>query len=397
MNDKIEKLFSLSGPFAKLLPGYNFRESQLNMALSVWNSLENSNRIFIEAPTGVGKSLAYLVPAVLYSILSEEKIIISTETKTLQYQLIEKDIPLVKKALLEIDIDFKAEAAFGVNNYLCRRRFENPRTGEINFLEITDQIRNQSDNFKWGTNDEISSLIKSKDLKKYWQEINRESEYCLKSKCRYFKICHFYKMKRAIAKSDIIIVNNYLFFTNIISNYTVLPEFSAVIFDEAHNLEKIATEFFSFGFSTEQVEYVLNSIFSSRQGKGILKDISLNRETKKNIESVHNKAALSINALLEVLSGFYQKNSQGSKNDFPEKLIIRNSLNRGEIKELKENAVEKLTDYITLLESTKVFAKDSEEEMLFNGAIDRLSELKKNITDFIEMNGDNFVYWVTKK
>ncbi|MCK4778126.1 MAG: ATP-dependent DNA helicase, partial [Actinomycetia bacterium] len=133
------------------------------------------------------------------------------------------------------------------------------------------------------------------------------------------------------------------------------------------------------------------------KGKGILKDISLNRETKKNIESAHNKAALSINALLEVLSEFYQKRVSGSKGDFPEKLIIKNSQNKGEIKKLKEKAVEKLADYITLIENTKVFAKDSEDEMIFNAVKERLSELKNNITDFIEMKSDNFVYWMTKR
>jgi ATP-dependent DNA helicase DinG len=247
--------FARRGLLASTHPNYEFRQGQCDMAQAVAAALEDRRHLIVEAGTGTGKTLAYLVP----SILAGKRVIISTGTKTLQEQLFFKDIPFLEQAFGQ---SISACYMKGRGNYLCRQKvYDADREPVLTGMEEHREfhiIREWEKTTETGDKSELRELPESSAA---WRKLDARSDYCTGQKCKQFERCFITEMQRKARASDIVIVNHHLFFADLAMRDqafgSILPEYSAVIFDEAHEIEDIAGQYFGMSVSNLQVQEVV--------------------------------------------------------------------------------------------------------------------------------------------
>ena len=283
LQDSVREIFSDQGAVSRVLDGYEPREGQRLMSEAVASAIENGGTLVAEAGTGTGKTLAYLVPAVL----SGRRVLISTGTKNLQEQIFFKDLPLVKKAL---GISFTATLMKGRSNYLCLHRWETYRESESFgpfgafgtfeeerpersersvFLPIIDAWLKQT---ATGDRAELRDLPEDVPI---WREIAAEAETCLGTECPHYDGCFVTTMRRRAAESDVVIVNHHLLCADASVRRSaygeVIPTCSTLVVDEAHQLEDIATQYFGCSVSNFRVENLVRDgerlMSAPRQGR----------------------------------------------------------------------------------------------------------------------------------
>ncbi len=252
----MEEIFGKNGIIAKHHKEYEHRAGQIQMAEAVLRAFEQKKHLIVEAGTGTGKTLAYLVPAIAAAIGKKKRIIISTGTKNLQEQLMEKDIPFLQKILPK---KFSAAYMKGRSNYACLDRIakaENqPILEGLDEMDYFEEIRHWARESETGDRAELVTLPENLS---FWSRINAKGETCLGQKCPDFEPCFITRMRAKANDADIVIVNHHLFFAdlNIRGNEygRVLPDYAAVIFDEAHLIEDIAADYFGFQVSSFQID-----------------------------------------------------------------------------------------------------------------------------------------------
>ena len=252
----IDKIFGENGLIAQYHEGYEYREGQLEMARKVTAAFENKKHLIVEAGTGTGKTLAYLVPAIAASIGRKKRIVVSTGTKNLQEQLMRKDIPFLQKALSK---KFVAEYMKGRSNYGCLYKIakaeHQPLLDGMQDVRYFDEIARWSQETRTGDRGELVNLPENLS---FWSRINAKADTCLGQKCPDFEPCFITRMRARAESADIIIVNHHLFFAdlNVRGNQfgKVIPDYSAVIFDEAHLIEDIAADYFGTQVSNFQID-----------------------------------------------------------------------------------------------------------------------------------------------
>ncbi|MBA3785768.1 MAG: DEAD/DEAH box helicase, partial [Acidobacteria bacterium] len=252
----MEEIFGKNGLIAKHHKDYEYRFGQIKMAEAVLRAFEEKKHLIVEAGTGTGKTLAYLVPAIAAALGQKKRIIISTGTKNLQAQLMEKDIPFLQRIMPK---KFTAAYMKGRSNYACLYRIgkaENqPILEGLDEMDYFDEIRHWARESPIGDRAELTTLPENLS---FWSRINAKSETCLGQKCPDFEPCFITRMRARAEEADIVIVNHHLFFAdlNLRGNEygRVLPDYSAVIFDEAHLIEDIAADYFGFQVSTFQID-----------------------------------------------------------------------------------------------------------------------------------------------
>ena len=249
--DSVDDILGQEGSLVRSLEGFEFRPSQIQMAHLIEDALISEVPAIIEAGTGTGKTLGYLVPVVL----SDRKTVISTGTKNLQEQIFLKDIPLLAKATgLKID----SMLMKGRQNYLCLHRYHQYFAGQ-SFLEtaketIRKDLENWLENTEFADRAELPWLA---DDDPFWDNISSSSDQCLGSSCIHMENCFLNALRRRAAQSRIIIVNHHLFFADLKIKKggfgEIIPRFQVAIFDEAHNIEEIATNYLGESLSTNQL------------------------------------------------------------------------------------------------------------------------------------------------
>lgn len=274
--DEIAALLGPNGPLAQHLGNYEERPEQLRMAFATGEAFNNDGIATIEAGTGTGKSLAYLIPAILWSLRNEEPIAISTNTINLQEQLLRHDLPLLKKAIGE---EFVAVLVKGRNNYLCLRRLDNayrePDLFNNEHASELETLRTWSTTTNGGSKEELN-IVPAGNV---WAEVCCEMDQCPRTRCPHYKRCFFHKARRRAAHADLLIVNHSLLLADLAlrlqtDNYSaaaVLPPYSRIVIDEAHHLEDAATRNFSIRISVFSFSRILNRMVHPRkQERGLL-------------------------------------------------------------------------------------------------------------------------------
>lgn len=247
----MEQVLSAEGPFAKLIKGFQARPQQQAMLQTILSTMQQQSTAIIEAGTGVGKTFAYLVPA----LLNPERVIVSTGSKTLQDQLYHKDLPLVRKALHSSS---KIALLKGRANYLCLYRMEltltEGRLPDRNSVVWLRRIRDWAALTRTGDIAELSSVPHDADI---WQRVTSTVDNCLGMQCKHYQDCHVVKARRNAQEADLLVVNHHLFFADLALKEEgfgeLLPSANMVILDEAHQLPEIASGFFSDTFSSRQL------------------------------------------------------------------------------------------------------------------------------------------------
>lgn len=290
--DSLTELFEENGALSKQLENYEFRPQQVQMIQAISKSISQDKIAIVEAGTGTGKTLAYLLPAITYAVNNRERVVVSTNTINLQEQLIHKDLPLLRSILKE---KFKAVLVKGRANYACKRKLAEAEqewdlfseAGERQELKaILDWSKTSQDGSKSDLNIEPRAEI--------WEKIQSESDTSLKTKCRFYNSCFFYTARRAAAAADILVANHHLLFSDLAlraaagaSENAVLPTYDRIIFDEAHNIEDVATNYFGVSITYLGVLRILNKIYRSKDGeeKGLL--IYLSNRLNKYSRSIY--------------------------------------------------------------------------------------------------------------
>ncbi len=248
----IEGVFGPGGVLEKRHPGYEFRPSQLAMAKLAEEAFEKRQHTVIEAGTGTGKTLAYLIPA----IRSGRRVVVSTATKSLQEQLFQKDVPFLQKHFAP---NLKAAMMKGRANFLCRQKVHQmdgqPVLKGIDEIDWFSQIRDWSKLTETGDRSELTFLPDDAEL---WNRIDARSDLCTGQKCTEFQRCFITAMHQRAQEADLIIVNHHLFFADLAIRQedfgSILPEYSAVVFDEAHEIEDVASDYFGRQLSSYRFE-----------------------------------------------------------------------------------------------------------------------------------------------
>ncbi|MEZ6095953.1 MAG: helicase C-terminal domain-containing protein [Pirellulaceae bacterium] len=279
--------FQILGPqqaISKRLPQYEHRPEQLQMADAVAQAIAEKRHLVAEAGTGVGKSFAYLVPAILSLAnattapesqkQSKRRIVISTHTIALQEQLMSKDLPLLNAV---IPLEFSAVLAKGRGNYLSKRRLTNALKKSRSLFNEEVELDQLQVLRKWAadSNDGSRSSLEQKILPSVWDEVHSDSSNCLGKSCPTHDECFYFRARKRLHNADIIVVNHALFFSDLALrqlNVNLLPEYDVVVFDEAHTMEAVASDHLGISVSQFQVQYVLNRLYNESTQKGLLVD-----------------------------------------------------------------------------------------------------------------------------
>ena len=268
--EELTGMLEEGGLFSQRFPGYEYRPQQREMLQAIARAFNKGEHLLVEAGTGVGKSLAYLLPSVYFSVQNGERVIISTNTINLQDQLYRKDIPDLRRTL---PLEFRAAVLKGRSNYLCMRKLSlMRRRSELSL----DEARLLAKILVWLestiSGDVAELFIPSPAERAAWNEVASDPESCLAERCPYFreKRCFFYAARQAAERAHIVLINHALLLSDIAMENKVLPEYRYLIVDEAHHLEDVATEQLGFSVDRGQLERLLIWLGQDEKGGDLL-------------------------------------------------------------------------------------------------------------------------------
>ncbi len=379
---RVEKIFSPDGLLAKA-KNFEYRPEQQQMAVAVARALEEERHLVVEAGTGVGKSLAYLVPAVLFAKERGKKAVVSTYTINLQEQLVFKDIPILQKVL---PVEFEAVLWKGRQNFLCPKRLERAMQNAAELFTGPEQeelkrIHEWSQTTRDGT---LSDFSVEPDAA-VWAQVCSEQHICTTKTCGADTRCFYQQARKRLISADVVVMNHTLFFMNLGSvaeidedqpGYIFANDF--VIFDEAHTLEGVASKHIGIGVSQYGLRYVLQRLYNARTKKGMFTVL-------RNAEGVRETAALAEDA-----------------DKFFAKVEERSNFKKGrEYRVRQPDLVEDtLTGKLAKLQALVVTVlKTVEDEVLKAELQDmgrRIREARLGIAEFLNQAAEAHVYWVEK-
>jgi ATP-dependent DNA helicase DinG len=260
------------GAIARRLPRYEARTEQIQMATAVGEAIEGKHHLMVEAGTGVGKSFAYLVPAILAAVEQKKKVVVSTHTISLQEQLLEKDLPFLRAVMPQ---EFSAVLVKGRSNYVSLRRLEAASARATATFGRQEELDQLAELRLWGgrTTDGSRSDLDITPLPAVWDAVASENGNCLGRKCKCYKDCFYFKARRRMWSANILVVNHALFMTDLAlraADAGFLPKYDVAIFDEAHTLEAVAGDHLGLRVTSGQFDYMLNKLFNDRSQKGLL-------------------------------------------------------------------------------------------------------------------------------
>ncbi|HRZ81317.1 MAG TPA: helicase C-terminal domain-containing protein [Candidatus Hydrogenedentes bacterium] len=270
---ELQAFFRPDGPMARHLAGFELRPQQSAMMEAIAEAFNGDGFSVIEAPTGVGKTFAYLLPAILWTLRNKERVVISTRTINLQEQIIHKDIPLIRRAL---GLEFAACLVKGRNNYVCLRKLGNALAEMTLFEEESAKVQLEAV-AEWARTTEEGSLsdlsfVPSRDL---WEKIRSEADTCAMGRCPNQQKCFVGKARRAMAGADVLVVNHHMLFSDLavkkeaddFTSMAVLPAFHRLILDEAHSVEDSATEYLGVSATRMGARTQLNRLHRTEGGR----------------------------------------------------------------------------------------------------------------------------------
>src|ERR1700754_385540 len=261
----LHDFFAPGGILSRSSLAFEHRKGQFEMARAIESAFKEKRHLIVEAGTGTGKTLAYLLPALRLARERQQRIIISTGTKNLQEQLYFKDVPFLESLLGPLKVCYMK----GRGNYLCRHKLyalrDNPLLHGLEEIDQFHHISAWEKTTETGDRAEIDALPETSAL---WQKLDARTEVCLGQTCPDWERCFITAMRRKALESDIVIVNHHLFFADLgikqqaanAPDAGILPEAAVVVFDEAHELEEVASNYFGIGLSTQRVDELTRDV-----------------------------------------------------------------------------------------------------------------------------------------
>jgi len=408
---QVEEIFSPTGILSRA-NNFEFRPQQQEMAVAVARALQNREHLAVEAGTGVGKSLAYLIPAILFAVAQKRKAVVSTHTINLQEQLTEKDLPMLANVLgaLPEPVKFSYAMLKGRANYLCTRRLQKAMQQSGNLFTSSEAEELQRI-YEWSkeTKDGSLSDFSIEPDPKVWAQVCSERGLCSPKTCghqsdfaRDHDVCFFQRVRNRILSADVVILNHTLFFTLLGGvdeemEGGILFKNDFVIFDEAHTMESVASRHIGLSVSSGQVRYSLNRLWNPRTEKGLLATLRQGKAVKlvAEILSESDKFFENVESACEEIQAAAKPKFSGGESG---------SQRRREWKELRIRRAELVQDNVTLpiqrlREAVSELVKASDDKDIGQELIEcnrRLGELKVEVAEFLSQPADDHVYWVER-
>lgn len=383
----VADILGAGGAIARRLRDYEPRPEQLEMALAVESALQNRHHLVAEAGTGVGKSFAYLIPAILAAQAErgpdnkKRRIIVSTHTISLQEQLIAHDIPFLQSVL---PVEFSAVLVKGRGNYISLRRLEKAvqRSNQKSLFEPEGQqqlakIRQWAHKTTDGSRSDLSFQPKA-DV---WDEVLSDHGDCLRKKCPSHAECFYYAARRRVWNADLLIVNHALFFSDLSlrrDDASILPEYDTVIFDEAHTIESVAADHLGLSVTEGQVDYLLNKLYNEQANRGLLITHNL-KDAQQQVSRIRSAAIEYFLETGEWADRFCKKNGRLMR-----PIDVNNRLTPA------------LSQLAVMLGDAAASADSEANQVELKSAGDRTKILADNIQSWTRQSIENSVYWVER-
>jgi ATP-dependent DNA helicase DinG len=367
----LHEFFAPGGILARSPLPYEYRPGQLEMAKAVERALTERRHLIVEAGTGTGKTLAYLLPA----LRTGQRVIVSTGTKALQDQLFFRDVPFLESLLGELRVCYMKGRA----NYLCRHKLvalrDQPILSGLEEIDQYQQIAAWERETETGDRSELAGLPESSAL---WHKLDARTDACLGTTCPDYKRCFITEMRRRALESDIIIVNHHLFFADLAVKQEasgapdagILPEAAAVIFDEAHELEEVASSYFGLSVSNIRFEEL------ARDTDVLLRGKSGTERMPAATQQLRERARLFFSTLPMTADG---------RQPFTD---------REEFLESSGDLYMSVRATLKLIEAELERLKDIDEAP---GLRKRVARLRSELEFLLESNASNMVYWLERR
>ncbi|MCX6928850.1 MAG: ATP-dependent DNA helicase [Verrucomicrobia bacterium] len=404
---QVSEIFSPKGILSRS-KNFEFRPQQQEMAIAVARALEDGEHLAVEAGTGVGKSLAYLVPAILYAVANKKKAVISTHTINLQEQLTQKDLPMLEQIL---PVKFTFTMLKGRGNYVCTRRLHKAvqQAGNLFTSSEAEELQRIHEWSKTTTDGSLSDFDVEPDPK-VWAQVCSERGLCAPKLCGHpsdfgqqHGICFFQHARNRILSSDVLVLNHTLFFTLLggveeEAQGGILFRNDFVIFDEAHQMEHVASRHIGLSVSSGQVRYALHRLWNPRTEKGLLATLRKGGAVKLVAELLKEADQFFANAEVacEDLQKAARKNSYGAgevaasrRREWTEVRIRRPELVQDNVSLPVQRLREAVSELIKLSEDKEI----GQELMECNR---RLGELREELGIFLNQSSAEYVYWVER-
>jgi Rad3-related DNA helicase/REP element-mobilizing transposase RayT len=376
----LDDILSPGGAIARRMgEKYEFRPQQMEMAAAVERALAEPSHLVVEAGTGVGKSFAYLLPAIDFSVRNGKRVVISTHTISLQEQLIAKDIPLLASVYPD---EFAAVLVKGRSNYLCLRRLDQAtRRSRSLFADEQSQSLEQIERWSGRTTDGSLADLSVLPAPQVWDKVCAEHGNCLGKRCAHYERCFWQAAKRRMQAGRILIVNHALFFSDLalrIAGVNYLPKYDAVILDEAHTVEDVAGEHFGLAFSEGGLRYQLRALHDPKRNKGLL--------------SVHGRYASDAVGDVEELYGrcddFFARCVQWQQGRG------RSNGRIGQAHWIENDLSPKLRDLSLHLKAMLTHVESEDERSEFSAIAGRIGALSETLEALVSQSMPDAVYWM---
>ncbi len=398
---QVGEIFSSTGVFSKA-KNFEYRAEQQQMAVAVAKALESREHLLVEAGTGVGKSFAYLVPAILFAVSRKKKAIICTHTINLQEQLVEKDLPLLKHVL---PVEFSYTMLKGRQNYLCTRRLQKAMAQADGLFTSPEQAELQRI-YEWSkeTKDGSLSDFEVEPDAKVWSHVCSERGLCTPKICgnqsefaKSSGLCFFQRARSRILSADVLVLNHTLFFT-LLGGVEEEPEDGIlfkndfVIFDEAHTVEQVAARHIGVSVSSGQIRYSLQRLWNPRTEKGLLATLRRGEQVRLVADVLKQSDDFFMQvegACEELASSQPRKPGAGPARAWTELRIRRPDL----VQDNMTLAIQRLREGVSELVK---LSDDKETAQELTECNRRLMELREAIATFLSQTSEGYVYWVER-
>ena len=386
-NITLRDIFSPGGLISQQLEEYEFRQEQLQMAHEVARAFTASEHLIVEAGTGVGKSFAYLIPAISLALKAEQKVVISTNTISLQEQLVTKDIPFLQRVLPR---DFNVVLAKGRRNYLSRRRLKNLMNYERGLFDTREEVEEIAEIAAWvdRTVDGSRADLPWQPQPQVWDKVVSDRDNCLGRNCETYDVCFYFKARREMYNADLLIVNHHLLFSDLAirkdseAAMGVLPDYDYLIIDEAHHLEATATNHASIDFSNTRVKWLLDSLYTERSKEGLAKQFN-SPHLQTQVETAREQANTLFRTIIEAVQG--DIDSEERNNTLTSRIhksnFVSNILD------------EPLANIVKTLKRLRDDAMTDDDEQEITAHEHYCQRLRAELDMIIQQGDPNYVYW----
>jgi len=375
---KTADMLAEGGLVAARMPGFEVRPQQIEMASATEEAFLTSRHLLVEAGTGVGKSFAYLLPAIEQATSHDRRVVISTHTIALQEQLVDKDIPFLNAIIPQ---EFSAILVKGRNNYLCLRRLARASRRQKTLFDDERQLRElwALEDWAYRTTDGSPSDLDFQPASAVWERVRSEHGNCMGRRCPNFGKCFYQRARRRAHNADLLVVNHALFFSDLQvrrGGAGVLPDYDLVVLDEAHNVESAASDHFGMSLTDTQVYFLLNILFNERTGRGLLA-MGERDEAVETVQRARRAAAIFFDDLR-----CWQRESGSANGRMREANVVANPLSPA----LKELAA--------ALRHERGRVSAEEERFEYNSYMERAGALAEAVDGFTGQIREDHVHWV---